>query len=379
MSKKSRSRNRAYVPRYAGNMRTLRHITREQIIDLAGLTPPDAASVGYFCNCGNYVGLPWHEDFPIEVDAPLIGKISARVTNSFYLICNRCKNVRGVPIPVYNHHQGNIYLYGDETAQSFENDKGLFYCYAFVGCTGPDESILVDKLKEIKSLLRPNMKPESWVLHVKEIRSPQWRASNHVECSTEFVNHALNELLTCIGSLSHTFKFVSIIPPIRVRDLPKNENPISTARDIVLTAALYHTVWVLTYLGLDVYHNIEAQYSSNNNEIDWFVERVFRGLRYKPSFLWACHQRHVSIPVTLPKGSHPLLEIADLLAFTVQRYFLRTSQGRDTEYPLEQIDYIRWSVFLGKGVSTYDSIGFPWNSFFADIKNPKSFKWSDIF
>jgi hypothetical protein len=63
------------------------------------------------------------------------------------------------------------------------------------------------------------------------------------------------------------------------------------------------------------------------------------------------------------------MEIADLVAYMVRRYFYNDNIGRRSEFPLELLGEVFWGAFTAGGrFGTHNAIGFPWKHFYPELR-----------
>jgi len=100
-------------------------------------------------------------------------------------------------------------------------------------------------------------------------------------------------------------RFISatIFPPFNRRYV-NTKRPNEAIRDTTLTASILTVIDYLTSQGFNLELVLESQtYSHERQQIDYFVERIGRGLRHSLVFLYQCHAREVGLPTTAPKDA----------------------------------------------------------------------------
>lgn len=260
-------------------------------------------------------------------------------------------------------------LYADEAEQVLDKRTHV-YVYAMVGATKERIGQIEQDVASTKRAIRPEIDPREWVLHVKDVRSPEWRKHNNVLLSTNDIDKALLALCDAIAADPET-RYISVttLPPIPLDPLPSLE----TIRDFVLTTAIVHTTSDLTRQCITPSFVFEAQTQSHrDNEIDYFVEKVGRGLRQTLLYAYVCRGCDVGLPITEAKCARAEMELADLVAFMVRRYFFCCFKQRLTELPPERLGKLLWGSLATTGAFGHiSSIGYPWAFFFPEYFAPR--------
>jgi hypothetical protein len=158
----------------------------------------------------------------------------------------------------------------------------------------------------------------------------------------------------------------TIFPPVRISNRSLTRKKIqASARDQTLTAAIMSLTEYCTRNGISPRFTLESQTNAHGiNQIDYFVERIGRGLYHDLHFHYCRRGKDVGLPETAPKGSSVELEIADLLAFTVRRFFFAANSGNGSEFPPELFGDVYWGAFTPTAFGTITATGFPAEYFF---------------
>jgi hypothetical protein len=222
----------------------------------------------------------------------------------------------------------------------------------------------------VKRELIPTCDPEEWTLHVKDLRSPQWRAKNDVKHDTASVNKLIRRVACSLGeNQTDRFLAATIMQANGLKSFPSKGEIVSYARDNTLTAALFGVTEFLTRNGFSLDFVLESQGTDfKSNQIDWYVERIGRAFRFYIGYHWISRCKYVGLPTTAPKGKHFELELADILAFSVNRYFHTKRINRNTEFPLTDFGNIFWGYFVENRFGTHLSIDFPWEHFHPNTR-----------
>lgn len=182
---------------------------------------------------------------------------------------------------------------------------------------------------------------------------------------TSIVNSLIRDLSSYIGQNSNERFFSATIMQLNgLKRFTSRGSAFEFARGNTLAAALVSITEFLTRNGFSLDFVLELQSTDfRSNHIDWYVEQVGRSLAFYLGYLWVTRCRYVGLPTTAPKGSTFELEIADLFAFSVNRYFHRRRINRDSEFHLTDFGNVLWGYFVGERFGTHISQGFPWSHF----------------
>jgi hypothetical protein len=242
------------------------------------------------------------------------------------------------------------------------------YVYAFVAIHNDHLDSMRRNLCAVKRAIRPDSDPEKWKWHTLEVRKSKWRVRHGVKLSIREIDQQLQKLAIAL-SAEGVGRFISatIFPPFDVRNM-KRKVAEATVRDRALTASIIGITEFLTRQGFAPQFTIESQtLSRRKNEIDYFVERIGRGLRHDLGFLYICRCKMVGLPITAPKGASIEMELADFVAFMVRRYFFLGMSEQKCEVPPSLFGSILWTVFRPRGFETHMATGFPLSHFYPHL------------
>jgi hypothetical protein len=346
-------------PPYPHNTRKLRAIPLHEIPETIIDAPPNTETVTLQCKCGCVYPPPWRQKFVVELAPQVDANGVIAVPSGLPIPCPQCGARNMLTFPS-SEPRGNVHLYGDEA--SGEAKIGFFYVYAFVGIN-PTTVLIKNSLDAFKRTIRPNHSP-NWPLHVWEVRNTRWRAKHDVKLNIAEIDEAFFTFARALAAQPED-RFISatIMPPVKVTESKKQT--IEIVRDMTLTAAILSTTEYWTRNCHSVQFTIEAQTLAHiDNQTDYFVEKIGRGLNYYLNFHWLRNGQYVALPTTAPKASTVELEVADFIAFWTRRYLSRFDAGAKSEIPLETFGITYWGCFVKQRFGTHYSVGFPWDYFF---------------
>jgi hypothetical protein len=276
------------------------------------------------------------------------------------LTCPNCSAENEFSFPKVKS-RGSIHLYADEAGEWF--GSRYFHVYAFVGVRGEFKKKIESSLTEAKRILRPNDDPSGWCWHTWEIRNTRWRKANNVRLQIGEIDVVVRSVIESLSEgLDKRLLSAIVCPPIRALMHNDGRNKtLSDVRDQTLTAGLIGLTELCTRNGLRPNFTIESQTSAyRDNQIDYFVERIGRGLYQDLGFHYVCRGRNIGLPDTAPKGSCLELDLADLIAYIVRRFYFTANSGVQTEFPLELLGAVFWGFLSPTGLETKSQVGFPW-------------------
>jgi hypothetical protein len=356
-------------PLYPDITRQLRRIPIREVPDGMFAGPPGFKDIKVRCEaCGCSYAPPWTDKLKFEQSHIQSADGAKWVLAGLPFACPSCGRENDLRFDSNTPSNGLVRLFGDESSERFGH-HGYLYVYVVVAIHPEWIKAIHDKLAETKLRLRPSLPPSSWPLHLLEIRDTRWRKRAGVTLSIGEINAIVRDLAAFLGNYKEK-RFISatIFPPFDLRHI-NSDKPELAIRDSTLTAALLSITEYLTRQGFDLEVVLEAQTDSHERQqIDYFVERIGRGLRYSLVFLYVCRGRLVGLPTTAPKGSSIEMEIADLVAYMVRRHFHNANIGRPSEFPLELLGEVFWGAFTGNGFGTHNAIGFPREHFYPELR-----------
>lgn len=253
-----------------------------------------------------------------------------------------------------------MHFYGDESYRFFNTDKSFLYVYALVSMSDELMNTIQLKMSEIKKKIRPLLEPSDWPFHTNEVRGKSWLAKNSslLQCD---VDALLLEVLNLIGRGGLKREISVFASWFNVSGT--KTKALNQGRDRSLQGALYSTIEYITKFGDNVYFTLESQTRSDNGFMDYFVERIGRSMRVDPCFVYMSRRSFVALPQTAPKGSHLLLDLADLIAFVVNRHFSDTRMKQRPLFPLETLGLVHWTTYVGQQLRYENHVGFPTDKF----------------
>ena len=244
--------------------------------------------------------------------------------------------------------------------------------YAFVAIHPLSTAGIQQRMDEAKRKLRPHADPRSWAFHVHELHTKKDREELGIAVSLPETDALIRDLASALA-LHQDARLVSamVIPPFDMNAVvtsgkrKEQQALLKDLRELALAAGVTFVTEILTRQGWGAKFTLEAgTLDHEQGGIDWPVERIGRGLRFDLNFVHVCRGLPIGPPVTAKKAPIGDLELADLVAFFVRRFFHKSVLGENTDFRLDLIGRVWWGVYTGKRLGTHTEVGFPLNHFF---------------
>ena len=190
-------------PRYPFISKKLRRLKSDQLLNPSFAHPLHGKDITIGCReCSHEYPPPWTKPLPGEI-TPLVpdeNKPGAWFQVGFPIECPKCNAINFLSIPeVKTESYRIVNLFGDEAFQDLTGRR-ILYVYILFSSTGYLRRLIREKIKSIKISLCPEVKIDSWNLHLSEIRSTYWRKKNNISIPIEKMNEIVNSLFSLIGS-----------------------------------------------------------------------------------------------------------------------------------------------------------------------------------
>jgi len=105
--------------------------------------------------------------------------------------------------------------------------------------------------------------------------------------------------------------------------------------------------------------------SKANKIIHSWARDTFRGSQYSLLYGFLSKGIEVPEPKFVPPASHPGLEVADFVSFTIARYYLRMWQGKEIEIDPKDMGLVTYLGYDSNGDLLWKrQEGYPWDQFY---------------
>lgn len=257
-------------------------------------------------------------------------------------------------------------MFGDEAVRSLNEHGATLYTYTLIGGSQPFLPEIEEQIRALKRELIPASDPSTWKIHMTKIWSGQQRRkipefSNWTKKETDRLIDGVAEILQ--SAQNKLFKYNIMLAGQPPRGMTKSDFEKYVKKEAYALLVM-RAIEAITALGGQPVITFDAQKPVKGNAAihHWARERFQNGqgtLLY--SFL--SHSIFIPEPVFVEPASRPLLEIADLISFSVARHHFCISRRRDPDIDLSAWGEINYQTFSsGSNDLIYkNSVGYPWS------------------
>lgn len=341
------------------------------------LVPVELAQAAPTCpNCGTPSPIDWSgtQEYPQQ---PIPGGLGDGhwVPSSISIQCHgTCQEMFKIDTP-RNKVDSIWTVYGDEAARFIQNpskdvsdDPLHFFCITLVGLHNRRRGRVFQQLRKIKRALRPSEEPDSWEHHFTEIwgadpSDEKFNVNNkndkvaHGKALAKLIRNARPEMATM--NVSSCIR-LSSDKKVRAKQIKEQKQEMFA---ISLLTSLEQ--FRRRNLGIRwVYDNVKD--ASKGPRTEGWASEVFLGMQYTRLFTWLSASATVLEPAFVKPGTHPLLEIADFVSYSVARDFERAATGHTNEIPSTLIGQGFYQGVLRNGnIDAQWAVGLPLQKFFG--------------
>lgn len=253
-----------------------------------------------------------------------------------------------------------MHIFGDESYEYFDSDESFIFAYAFVSLNIDFRKKVKTEFDRIKLILRPEIDPDTWPLHMKDLISGQKRAKLGINISKIELHSIIDDLMKILNGDQCLDRFISFFAYRTKKGNQHTPKELAFIRDSVLLHSIIGITEKITRVGFDPRFVLEAVGDAHVNEqIDPFVERVGRTCMSMLQYHYVARGRALVLPITAPKGMYLEHEVADLIAFVIRKAVVRGIVGKPSEFAIESIGEIFWGLAKPKSLWTLDCVGIP--------------------
>lgn len=300
----------------------------------ASLVPEELARITFPCpSCGAASTPEWYKTlvFPAEplphntepghfvkIDFP----VSCPAGHEFTALAPEAPHNGRIPIYADDFQR---HIHGHESRISTRSLKLFGFAAVYLGTDFLPA--FTAKLHAIKSEFDPDKAPDTWPLHMTEVWGAEVGKAKKVALAhsvAELVRNSRPQLWSAfIGGVTQP----STDPRQRRREL-------KVQREDTLSLVLMSTIQRLRDQGFSPSWTFDRFRDARAGTIDeGWARELFLGWQYTPLATWMAKRAPIFPPTFVEPGSHPLLEIADFLAYTLGREFELWATGRENELP----------------------------------------------
>lgn len=242
-------------------------------------------------------------------------------------------------------------FYGDEASR--EQGQRYLLVYALVGANKSVREAIISKLRDAKLQLLPNMDPDQWVLHMKELWSghERLRKSRFAHLKRTDIEQMVSSISTMLR-VSYPDFFRSVFSTVIHLPAAKRDRrtAMNRARDESFSSLVWLTMDLTRKQGIKPEFYFDAtQTLQSHPAIEGWVGNLFLGAQYTRLHTYLSAGRTILPPKALKPGSDPMLEVADFLAFVAARWLSRRIANQATDVDLAATGPAFFAGFDRKG------------------------------
>lgn len=322
--------------------------------------PPRLAIVTVACRkCGATLRPPWTHRLsraliPMKPNDSSEEDPGRWVPAGYPVACDGCGTKTLIEVP-HKSAVTRCYLYGDESERSCDNPRRHVFMYSLVGACAPVLPSVADAVREAKRCLLPSAIPDSWRLHMKELTCGQKRKKD-----PRFASLSRRDVDAIIARL---LDIVSGDEAIWVYNI--------AVRGFAPGRAKYEAYLALLALVIDELTNQSAhpvlcfdsdRASRADSIVHGWARDLFRNSQYCLLYAFLTKGIEVPEPEFVQPGSHPCLELADLVGYVAARYYHHRWRGSTVEWEPKRLGKVMYAGVDGNGDLIYHrGDEYPWD------------------
>lgn len=284
---------------------------------------------------------------------------------SAYDNCNNCGENCEIKIPS-KELKDEIFLYGDEAMRKLPKYGGELFTYSLVGSSEPQREQVSNEIKSLKKSLTPNMNPEEWNIHMKTIWNGEKRTKS--EEYSQWNYKTVFDLLDGLGEIikkydPYLYK-LNIVLAGKTIDHNKNKKFTDYLQHEAYILLVMTAIKTITDLGCKPSIHLDSVKPAKADIVihEWARDAFSHG---SSNLLYALISKGIAVPepIFVKPASHPFLELADVLSFSVARHHFMKCKKKKPEIDLSCFGRVQYMTMSNNGnrvevkVSTN---GYPW-------------------
>jgi hypothetical protein len=277
-----------------------------------------------------------------------------RVTTT--INCTVCMSETVIEMPRGNLNYV-VKFYGDEAERVL--DKGSLFTYSVVGISPKWLEELESDIKNLKRDLSPNLVPEEWSIHMKKLWNGSTR-NTHPEYegwSKKTVDKFLMEISKIISKYGNRlFKYNILFYSNTVSSKSKylrDEAYITLITVIISELAKRDTS--------PHFHFDSIKNSTSSHTVHAWAKKAFENGCENLMYGFISRGIPVPEPVFVSPGSNSMLELADILSFSVARYNFNRIAKKPQDIDLKMFGEVCYMGLSSdsRRIEFYTTVGYP--------------------
>lgn len=266
----------------------------------------------------------------------------------------------------YCEKKGSVSFFGDEAVRQV--GKHFVFTYSLVGGSPEPLSSIGESLVSLKHELEPNIDPKLWTFHLTKMWSGQKRLRHRVyrKWDRAKVEHAASSMAAILSAKKNALWLWNVTHVTTFGGTPANSQLRNWVRDQTFTTMLMDAINETTKLGArpDFTFDATAIKAGKPKKAGWPQECLL-GLRDTLLYGFLVWGMAIEAPKIVLPGSTSGLEFADLISFTIGRYFHTRLLDRSVDIDPAVLGKIRYGAILNFSDYIYsESEGYPWDELF---------------
>jgi hypothetical protein len=278
--------------------------------------------------------------------------------------CPKCQHPNLIKLPVIQK-KDDFFLFGDEASRELTSTAKLF-TYSLVGTSKKFLPEVETRINEIKSRFLP-IPPIEWSIHMKEL----WSGDNRSK-HPHFKDVSLEKVKSLVADIKNLFEeFGNKIYKTNIllagdsveKGKKKQFDKIIKEESYILM--VLNTVELVTKHGAEPIFIFDAEKNVEADKVIqmWASDAFSKGCR-NILYCFLTHGIPIREPIFVKPASRPLLELADVLSFTVARYSQKLFLRQPPDIDCSIFGEVNYYTFTEKGqyLENKISTGYPWNN-----------------
>lgn len=307
----------------------------------------------YQCsNCHNTNEVPWLEKttpsvaWPVEEEGKYKGRWIPTSTN---LTCPVCQKGTSFEMPVSEWEDTYSY-FGDEAYFEPVHSNNHAVLYSCIGNRNMRINELTGKLHNLKSHLLPGIPAKDWKIHAKVLFNGDERRKDPYLSkigADQAINFLSDICLLIKQQGNQIIKYVSIGEYRRKANRKIQKKQKKWIRDRTFNLLVLHALPDATDQG------VQPNFHFDSDRNDSWATTLFEGNHCTLLYGYLTRGIHVPPIKFVKPASHPILELADVVAFIVRREMHCRSKNIPVEIPASSLGEIYFTRFIGESKAYY--------------------------
>lgn len=351
----------------------IRNLKRDRLTGPIFKPPADAPKSVNCKHCETDFPVPWSEELPFEYSTIQSADGDFWVPVGFPIKCPECgsENQFEIETTVFC---GYLKYFADEAFR--DNIKGWFpFCYSLVAVYPEYVDDIKLEFNNIKRDFHPYVDPNSWVIHVKELRNDKKRKKLFIrDVSIDESMEFIRNIAAWIGNNNEKFSLCSFFSISKIEHgrgtYYKDIRMFQTAcRDLLFQSIYMILTDQTTKSGFSPAYTFESDTNIIQRPfVQEWIERISRGHKYSLLHHYISRGHDITLPTSAAKGDDFRLEIADILAFSTMHNIQRWIIEREPVVSMNSFGPILYGAYSGRRFGVKTETGVPWTFFFGDQK-----------